>query len=180
MSKELKGKIRLSNLGKQHVYKSENSRAKAQKNLTTDKPWNKGTAKRNQYDCPICGIHFEAYLPRKFCSIKCYSSQNRKENNYRWIADRNKIKLGDRVLHDPLQKQWRRSVKDRDNWKCRVKDENCNGRLEAHHIKPWKDYPKLRFEVANGVTLCHFHHPFKESDVKALEEEFLKIVNSIS
>ncbi len=51
------------------------------------------------------------------------------------------------------------SVKKRDNWKCRIADENCKGRLEAHHILNWIDYPELRYELTNGITLCHAHHP---------------------
>lgn len=53
-------------------------------------------------------------------------------------------------------KMWVKAVKDRDGWKC--VDCDATDRLHAHHIKGWRDAPELRFEVNNGVTLCHECH----------------------
>jgi len=52
---------------------------------------------------------------------------------------------------------WRNSVFERDNYtcqKCGVK--NCY--LEAHHKKSWAKYPKLRYILTNGITLCKKCH----------------------
>lgn len=100
------------------------------------------------------------------------------ERNGKWIADRTKIKVGDRCLNDPLQKGWRKAVKDSDGWKCRIADENCNGRLEAHHILPWSKFPELRYSINNGITLCHAHHPRKRDDVAKLSPYFQSLVAS--
>lgn len=53
-------------------------------------------------------------------------------------------------------KMWAKAVKDRDGWAC--KECGAKDRLHAHHIKKWRDYPSLRYELDNGVTLCHSCH----------------------
>ena len=99
------------------------------------------------------------------------------ENHWHWIVDRNKVKL-DKDRGGPLHKQWSRSVKSRDNFKCKVADDNCFGRVVAHHILPWISHPSVRYEVNNGITLCHFHHPRKRTDEKRLKPLFLELVKS--
>jgi len=51
------------------------------------------------------------------------------------------------------EKLWGFLVRDRANYKC----ENCNAandKLHAHHIKPKKQFPSMRFDVDNGILLC--------------------------
>lgn len=52
-------------------------------------------------------------------------------------------------------KAWSKAVRLRDGicQKCGAFD-----RLHAHHIKRWKDYPELRYDLTNGVTLCYTCH----------------------
>ena len=77
---------------------------------------------------------------------------------------------------DPVYKQWRIEVKKRDNWKCRIVDQNCSGKLVAHHILPWSRFSELRYQINNGITLCHFHHPRKRDDEKRLSPYFQELV----
>ena len=53
---------------------------------------------------------------------------------------------------------WRNSIFERDNYTCQSCDRRSGDgytiKLESHHILRWKDYPELRYEVANGITLC--------------------------
>lgn len=59
-------------------------------------------------------------------------------------------------------KEWRKIVFERDSYIC----QDCGVRsgngekihLEAHHIKSFTFYPKLRFDVNNGLTLCKECH----------------------
>lgn len=84
-------------------------------------------------------------------------------NNPRWVHDRSKVKL-DTERGGPLHKQWSKNVKDRDGWTCKIANNDCSGRVIAHHILSWRDYIELRYEVNNGITLCHAHHPRKRND----------------
>lgn len=77
----------------------------------------------------------------------------------RYLGDKNpnwrggKVDPNMRLRTNYLSKEWSKAVRERDGYKC----QDCGkegGRLHAHHIKSWKEYPDLRWEVSNGVTLC--------------------------
>lgn len=59
-------------------------------------------------------------------------------------------------------KEWRTAVFERDNYACTwcgVRSGNGKTvRLEADHIKAFAFYPKLRFDLSNGRTLCKECH----------------------
>ena len=52
--------------------------------------------------------------------------------------------------------KWSLEVRERDGFMCR----KCGSRekLNAHHIKPFADFPELRFDINNGITLCEDCH----------------------
>lgn len=94
-----------------------------------------------------------------------------------WIKDRTKLaKRQER--NDMAYKDWRRNVWLRDDFKCRIANQDCKGRLETHHILGWTAFPELRYEVKNGITLCNFHHPRKKADERNLVSVFQKLVES--
>lgn len=51
-------------------------------------------------------------------------------------------------------KDWRTAVYARDGYKCLTCGDARGGNLVAHHVKPFATHPGLRFDVANGQTLC--------------------------
>lgn len=65
------------------------------------------------------------------------------------------------IRRSRFYKQWAKRIFERDDFICQ-KCKRKGGRLEAHHIKPFSIYIKLRFDDNNAVTLCKNCH--KETD----------------
>lgn len=53
--------------------------------------------------------------------------------------------------------EWKKSVFERDGYTCQI-CRKVGIYLEPHHIKGWTHYPKLRFDVNNGIALCRECH----------------------
>lgn len=107
------------------------------------------------YVCPNCGskgmelrvLFLAERNNMTTVKVRCY------ECEYKKTLTKNK-NLDNRVGNPSLK--WVREVKARDEYKCQ--DCGATEDLEAHHIKSWADYPDLRLDVNNGITLCHACH----------------------
>jgi hypothetical protein len=100
------------------------------------------------------------------------------ETNSGWIKDRTELKTDRLKSYDTQYKNWMLKVKSRDDWKCKINNHKCGGRLEAHHILNWTDYPELRYDINNGVTLCKEHHPRGRSNEKKFEKILTNLVKT--
>jgi 5-methylcytosine-specific restriction endonuclease McrA len=112
--------------------------------------------------CEHCGktYHWEGephttFLKRKFCSRECIVAGQKRysgEMHPRYRPDaRRRNRTGKRYV------SWQTAVFSRDRNTC----QQCGAQgveLHAHHIKPWEKFPELRFDVSNGITLCHSCH----------------------
>ncbi len=93
------------------------------------------------------------------------------KNSWNWIEDRTKLAKylnGNEYRNSPASREWALSVKIRDGFKCRIADNNCKGKVIAHHIFSWKDFPNLRYNINNGISLCLAHHPRRRAEEKRL------------
>jgi len=94
-----------------------------------------------------------------------------------WIIDRSKLKKSERHDRDVAYIEWRKLVLLRDNFRCKISNSDCGGKLEAHHILSWREYPELRYSLNNGIILCQAHHPRRWVEEKRLIPEFQKLVS---
>ena len=115
------------------------------------------------------------------------SKETRKKLSKASIGNRNHFWKGGKLAEYPeytrIRKSveyrlWREAVLSRDNWTCQ-KTGIKGGKIVAHHIHNFADYPELRTSIENGITLLveehrEFHKIYgKNNNTKEQLEEFL-------
>ncbi len=78
-----------------------------------------------------------------------------KENNPNWkggVTSKNEAERKSNQYNE-----WREKVFKRDNYTCQ-KTKIKGGELHPHHIQNFADYPELRFETSNGISLSKKSH----------------------
>lgn len=163
------------------------------------KTWNKGLKGYNageknsfwkggetEFICEFCGNKFKSYGKRKFCSRNCKDkssigkiSPKKGKPNYEMRGENHPRWKGGIGRHDLERKrfesvEWRRKIFARDGYKCA----ECESKkeIQAHHIKRWCDYPELRYEMDNGITLCKLCHSRTIGKEKEYEKKFKELL----
>lgn len=100
-------------------------------------------------------------------------NQYRKEYKGKIKRQYNHNKPSLRDYNDPVYKEARLKCYQRDNFKCR----HCGSSkyIQAHHILSWAEYPALRFNFENLITLCDKCHKM----VKGKEDYYIKYFHTI-
>jgi len=58
--------------------------------------------------------------------------------------------------------RWAKKVKERDNFTCQI-CLRADVYLNSHHMNSWDMFVKERYDLGNGVCLCHQCHDFFHS-----------------
>jgi len=121
--------------------------------------------------CKKCGrkkrIKTSYYNQSKnhFCSSKCSNAYLGKlhsgKNHWNWKGG---VSRKNHRRETSKYKLWRKAVYQRDFWTC----QDCGVKQKhpiAHHLKDWKEYPKLRYSVKNGITVCRSCHKKRHEEI---------------
>lgn len=103
-------------------------------------------AYRYQYRCPEC-------------SKDDLSKRVSGSGNHFWKGGVNGA--NDNLRHHREYIDWRASVYERDDYTCQC----CGargGKLNAHHLNSFADYPDFRYNIDNGITMCVMCHDATE------------------
>jgi len=81
----------------------------------------------------------------------------------------------DRPWNSLPYRNWRKAVLKRDKFQCQWPGCPCKKKrkkaLKVHHIRPWAQFPSLRYDVDNGITLCKDKH----DEIKGEEMNYLQL-----
>ena len=113
---------------------------------------------------PICKrcylISEEHRLKKSGENNPMYGVSRKGKDHPNWKSDKTNFeRINGRCL--PGLNNWKKDVKERDNYTCQccgfIGKEN-DGKLRAHHLNNYLDFPEQRLDINNGITLCKDCH----------------------
>lgn len=111
------------------------------------------TIKDEIYHCLQCGDiigHQSALYGRSLCkSCTHIGEQNSGYKDGRWLQRKSER---DKDYKRARYKRWRIALIEKFGNKC-ARCGSVNN-LQTHHIKPYRSYPELRYDLDNGMLLC--------------------------
>jgi 5-methylcytosine-specific restriction endonuclease McrA len=171
-SEEWKLNLRLAHLGHKHTDATRKKMSASRRGLKINRtapPWNKG--KKGVYSRESLERFRLSHLGKKQSAETIArripkligrrfrwkdTSHIRGSNNHRWrggLTEKHHL-----IRNSAEYKAWRRAIFQRDHFTCVIGGKAHGSEIEADHIKPFADYPELRFDVSNGRTLCKECH----------------------
>lgn len=163
---------------RKNVERGANTRRKLHKEGKI-KPWNLGK-KIDRNTHPDMG-HNTKHAPESIVKMKLArkgksAHWNKGEKSPMWkggVTPENKRLRGTTEFYS-----WREAVFTRDNWTCQ-KTKVRGGKLHPHHVLNFSQYPELRYDVNNGITVSEkahreFHKKYgKNNNTREQLNEFL-------
>lgn len=74
--------------------------------------------------------------------------------------------------HCNKHRAWKKDVWERDGYECKFC--GSNEMIVAHHIRLWNNFPELRFELNNGITMCNSCHTILHSTGRVFSDDHRK------
>jgi len=147
---EIKEKISKTHIGKHRSPKTE-----FKKGFKHSEEWKKNQSWRFEGENnPFYGRTHSDKIKKKLSDIFSGSK------NHFWKGGVSKINK--RQRRSLKFRQWRETVFKRDKYACQICGiKSGNGKhidFHPHHIKPFSQFPKLKFDINNGITLCKNCH----------------------
>lgn len=116
----------------------------------------KGKPKSTQHIINMAKAHtgLKRTIEQRQLMSKVHLGQRKGELNNKWKGGITSIMT--KIRKSNNYQIWKELVYQRDGYKCRL----ClnNKKINAHHNRTFSEFPELRFNIDNGITLCKECH----------------------
>lgn len=152
-SEEAKLKMSFARKGKKWT-------AEVREKMKNRVPWNKGKKGLQKMSEARKEVLRQKMKGNQYTKGRVYSIEtrkkfgSRKEKHHNWKGGVSTV--NEQIRSSFEYRIWREAVFKRDDWKCIWC--GMKGNVHADHIKPFCNYPELRFAIDNGRTLCESCH----------------------